>query len=342
MRAPALAAAALALALLVGPASAGHAVSAGGTLSARGEIAAISADGGHVVVHVHPTRGCDYGSIWTPSTGAVVHIEDCGSSDAVMSNLTLAGNTAIWWDWSSGNHVYCDDVYTATIEQPKPHPLGICDGTMGDDYFSFAGDRTLVTINDYSVCESDCVGADGGLLRDGDYGVEVRRIRSGRLATVLGPRDFRTVLDARNWRVAVIEPKAILTVYDMSGKLLWRTPGVSGVLRGWIVGNSVVVQRGRSVQVYSAGSGVIPTRSLPKGARLNDVAGGLALYTVGSSVHLLRLSDGRDRRLVTTKGLVGAQLTPAGVFYAYNLPGTGANQGRVIFVPIAEALQALR
>jgi len=42
--------------------------------------------------------------------------------------------------------------------------------------------------------------------------------------------------------VAVIEPKATLTVYDANGKLLWTTPGVSGVLRGWIDGNSVVVQ----------------------------------------------------------------------------------------------------
>jgi hypothetical protein len=334
MRGAALAVVALSLGGLVGTASAEHAASAGRTLSVRGEVTGISADGGRVAVNVHPASGCEHASIWTPSTGAVVNIEDCGSSDAVLSDLTLAGTTAIWWDWSSGNHVYCDDVYTATIEHPKAHALGICDGTMGDDYFSFAGDRTLVTINDYSVCASDCVGAGGSLLPDGDYGVEVRRIRGGKLATVLGPRNFRTVIDARNWRVAVIEPKATLTVYDASGKLLWTTPGVSGVLRGWIVGNSVVVQRSGLVQVYSPRSGVIPTRSLPKGARLDDVAGGLAVYTVGSSVHLLRLSDGRDRKLVTVKGLVQAQITPAGVFYAAG--------NSVTFVPIRAALQLLR
>jgi hypothetical protein len=333
MRGAALALA-LSLGALVGTASAEHAVSARRTLSVRGEVTGISADGGHVAVHVHPASGCEYASIWTPSTSAVVHIEDCGSSDAVLSDLTLAGSTAIWWDWSSGNHVYCDDVYIATIEHPKPHPLGICDGTMGDDYFGFAGDRTLVAINDYSVCESDCVGPDGGLLPDGDYGVQVRRLRGGKPATVLAGRNFRRFLDARNWRVAVIEPKATLTVYDASGKLLWSTPGVSGVLRGWIVGDSVVVQRSGLVQMYSPRSGVIPTRSLPKGASLDVVVGGLAVYTVGSSVHLLRLSDGHDRRLVTVKGLVQAQITPAGVFYA-----AGSS---VTFVPIRTALQLLR
>jgi hypothetical protein len=39
---------------------------------------------------------------------------------------------------------------------------------------------------------------------------------------------------------------------------------------------------------------------------------------------------------------VGAQLTPAGVFYAYNLSGNGASPGRVTFVPIRTALQGLR
>jgi hypothetical protein len=342
VRAPAVAVAALSLVVLVGTASAEHAVSAGRTLSVRGQVTGISADGGHVAVHAHPASGCEYASIWRPSTGAVVRIEDCGSSDTVFSDLTLAGSTAIWWDWSSGNHVYCDDVYTAAIEHPKAHALGICDGTMGDEYFGFAGDASLVVVSDYTVCEANCTGDNGDLLPDGDYSVEVRRIRDGKLTTILHPVDFRRFLDARNWRVAVIEPRAKLTVYDASGTRLWQTPGVSGVLRGWIVGNSVVVQIGRSVQVYSARSGVIPTRSLPRGARLNDVAGGLAVCTVGSSVHLLCLTDGRDRRLVTVRGLVGAQLTPAGVFYAYNLSGNGASPGRVTFVPIRTALQGLR
>jgi hypothetical protein len=344
MRAPALAAAAAAFVVLAaGTASFAQAGSASLTLAVKGSVESISASGRRVAIHVDSGDSCGTGSIWTPSSGSVIGLPDCGSSDALLSDLTLAGDTAIWWDWSSGNHVYCDDVYTATVADPKPHALGICDGTMADDYFGFAGDRTLVAIDDYSVCQSDCVGPQGGLLPDGDYGVQVRRLRGGgKPATVLPGRDLRKFLDARNRRVAVIEPKATLAVYDAGGKLLWQVPGVSGVESGWIAGASVVVQRGRSVQVYSAHSGVIPARTLPKGAHLADVAGGLVVYTIGSSVHLLRLSDGRDGRIVTVKGLAGAQLTPAGVFYAANVANKGGRRGLVTFVPIRMALQLLR
>jgi hypothetical protein len=54
---------------------------------------------------------------------------------------------------------------------------------------------------------------------------------------------------------------------------------------------------------------------------------------------VLRLSDRRDRTLVTVKGLADAQITPAGVFYgvidkSYN--------GLVTFVPLADVLRKLR
>jgi hypothetical protein len=342
MRAPALAAAAALVVLVAGTASFAHAGSASLTLAVNGSVESISASGRRVAIHVDSGDSCGTGSIWTPSSGAVVSLRDCGSSDALLSDLTLAGDTAIWWDWSSGNHVYCDDVYAATVANPKPHALGICDGTMADDYFGFAGDRTLVTINDYSVCQSDCVGPNGDLLPDGDYGVEVRRLRGGgKPAIVLPGRDLRQFLDAGSWRVAVIEPKGKLTVYDTKGTRLWQTSGVTGVDSGWIAGSTVVVQRGRAVQVYSARIAAIPTRLLPKGAHVADVASGLVVYTIGSSVHLLRLSDGRDGRIVTVKALAGAQLTPAGVFYAANVQKKGGRRGLVTFVPIRVALQLL-
>jgi hypothetical protein len=304
----------------------------GRSLSVRGGIESISAERGLVAIHVHPPSGCDYAAIWKPSTGAVSRVEDCSSSDAVLQDLALAGGAAIWWDWSSGNHVYCDDVYRS--RGGKAHPLGICDGTEGDTYYELAGDSTLVAISDYSVCEADCTDANGNLLPDGDYAVEVRRLGpDDRLTTVLAPRDFRTFLDARGWRIAVIEPKATLTVYDSRGAKLWSRPGVTGVRNGWIVGNAVALEQSGSVRLYSpAGAG--PSRALPKGARVDGVVGGLAVYRTGSTVHLLRLADGRDRRLVTVKGLVEARITPAGVFYA-----AGSS---VAFVPIRTALQKLR
>jgi hypothetical protein len=202
----------------------------------------------------------------------------------------------------------------------------------GGTYYELAGDSSIVAVADYTVCEADCTGANGELLPDGDYGVEVARLAGSKVVPVLKPVDFRVFLDARSWRVATIEPKATLTVWDTAGKKLWSVPGVTGVIGGWIAGNSVVLQQPRMVRPYTA-SGPGSPRPLPRGARVQSVVGGLVLYRTGPTVRLLRLSDGRDRSLATVRGLVGAQLTPAGAFYA---------AGRTVtFVPIGDVLRKL-
>ncbi|HST26561.1 MAG TPA: hypothetical protein VLJ76_11270 [Gaiellaceae bacterium] len=297
----------------------------------------LSAFGGSVAIHAAVEDGCSQsGVLWSPPARKPVPLKDACSNDASYETLTLAGSTAIWWDYDAGNHVYCSDVYVTSLTHVAPHGLGVCDGTEGDTYYEFAGDRSIVAAADYSVCEADCTGANGKLLPDGDYGVEVRRLVGHKLVPLLKPVNFRTFLDAANWRVAVDEPNDVLAVYDSAGKKLWSRPGVNADA-GWIVGNTVVVQHERTVRDYSSRSAG-PARTLPKGGRVTDVLGGIAVYTAGSALHLLRLSDGRDRVLVTVKGLSDAQITPAGVFYGV-VPKT--YDGVVTFVPLAQALRRL-
>jgi hypothetical protein len=94
-----------------------------------------------------------------------------------------------------------------------------------------------------------------------------------------------------------------------------------------------VIHQPLTLRAYSkAGAG--PARLVPKGSTLEGVAGGLALYDVGSTVRVLRLADGRDRKLVTAKGLAGAQITTTGAFYAV--------VRTVTFVPMAAVLRTLR
>ena len=64
---------------------------------------------------------------------------------------------------------------------------------------------------------------------------------------------------------------------------------------------------------------------------LDDAARGLALYTLDGVVHLLRLSSGADG---TVPGARAAELTDAGLFYAY--PGEAPWPGRIRFVPFDE------
>jgi hypothetical protein len=316
-------------AVLVAAALASAAFAAGGPrrFKAPDAVGSISASGASVAIHVGDgINECDPAMVWNAKTGAVTKLEDPCTSDGTFQNLTLAGGTAIWWDQSAGNHVYCDDVYA------NSRGLGLCDGTEGDTFYEFAGDATLATIADYSVCDSDCVGDNGQLLPDGNYGVEVRRLVGRKVVALLKPVDFRVFLDARNWRVATLEPKSTLTVWDTSGKKLWSVAGVAGVYSGVIAGNAVVLHQPLALRVYSkAGAG--PSRPVPRGTTLEGATASLALYDVGSTVRVLRLSDGRDRKLATAAGLAGSQITPAGVFYAV---------GRTVsFVPMAMVLHTL-
>jgi hypothetical protein len=328
MRRAAGALAVAALALVVGATS--HA--GNGRVFAVNGSPFISASGDRVAVLAYSEGNCGPAYVWTPRTNRTTRLQDRCSSDSSFNDLTLAGDNALWWDYSAGNHVYCDDVYA------NSKALGLCDGTEGDTYYEFAGDNALSVVADYSVCAGDCTDDNGNLLPDGNYGVEVRRVRGGKVVPLLKPVDFRTFLDARGWRVAVLEPKDALAVYDANGKMLWSVYGTHGVSAGWIVGNTVVAQQARRVMVFAPRS-TRPVKALPRGGKLADVTGGLAVYTVGSTVHVLRLSDGRDRKVVTQKGLTGAQITRAGVFYAADVSDT---RGVVTFVAMRDVLRRLR
>jgi len=299
----------------------------GRTLSVAGTIKDFSAEAGVVAVHVHPAKGCDYVLTWKPATSQTSRFVHCSSSDYSLQDLTFAGGVPIWWDYSTGNHVYCDDVYAGR------HALGLCDGTEGDTYYEFAGDRTIAAIADYSVCEDDCTGDNGQLLPNGNYCVEVRQLRNGKVVPLLPPKNFRVFLDARNSRVATIEPKATLTVWDAAGKKVWSIPGVTGVLEGSIDGNTVVLHQARSVHAYSAsGSGV--ARPLPKASSIAGVVGGLVVFAAGPTIRVLRLSDGRVRTVVAGSGASLFDFTSAGLWLA--------TDHSVTLMPMTDVLRKLR
>jgi hypothetical protein len=64
---------------------------------------------------------------------------------------------------------------------------------------------------------------------------------------------------------------------------------------------------------------------------LDDAARGVVVYTLDGVVHLLRLRDGAN---VTVPGATTAELTDAGLFYAY--PGEEPWLGRIRFMPFDE------
>jgi hypothetical protein len=86
------------------------------------------------------------------------------------------------------------------------------------------------------------------------------------------------------------------------------------------------------------------------GATVGGISGGLVAYTTADAVHVIRTTDCRDAVLAVGGGLpVGAVMTDAGVFYAFNsaptIGLTGAQLGHVrstiSFVPMSRVVAAV-
>ncbi|MBD0347795.1 MAG: hypothetical protein ICV59_01465 [Thermoleophilia bacterium] len=103
----------------------------------------------------------------------------------------------------------------------------------------------------------------------------------------------------------------------------------------------------RTLPVPKGASGARPRCIYPGGASpaacrvprarplFQDVDGGLLVYVLDTTVHVVRLADGREQRFGAAGAApVFAELEPAGLFYSYRT--TTRLKGRVQFVPRSE------
>jgi hypothetical protein len=325
----------VALALFLVPGAAGGSATTK-TIGTRGEVVSISADGGSVAIHavLGSDPGCDSGSVWSPATGKVVRFQDtpCGKrqSDDEYDELTLAGTRVVWTDYDYGNHAYCNGPYVATAAKPKPANLGECppEPENLDMYWEYKGDDALLVARSYFLCELDC---EEDYTRTFDDAVQIYSVSAG-LTTLLKAKDDTKLLDADAGRILLRDPAKKLLVLNAAGKQIGMLP--LDAKAAWLSGASQVsVPTGATLHTYDIATGKLAeTCVMKKGAKVQDVENGLAVYLAPGEVHLLTIATGRDRVVARQKGLVQADLEPAGLFYAYNVPGGGSKPGRVAFV----------
>jgi hypothetical protein len=133
-------------------------------------------------------------------------------------------------------------------------------------------------------------------------------------------------------RIVVRRADRSLELLDLDGGRL-RSFDVAA-LGAALAGDDLVVHVRGELRDYSASTGdlrcVWPLPDVP-GVKLDDAARGVVVYTLDGIVHLLRLGDGADAKL---PGATAAELTDAGLFYAY--PGEEPWPGRIRFVPFNE------
>lgn len=143
-------------------------------------------------------------------------------------------------------------------------------------------------------------------------------------------------------RIVARRPDGSLELLDFDGGL--RRSFDVNALGAVLEGDDLVVLVQGELRDYSASTGkllsVWPLPDVPSAGRcrltscpgirltLDDAARGVVVYTLDGVVHLLRLRDGTD---ATVPGATTAELTDAGLFYAY--VGEEPWPGRIRFMP---------
>lgn len=304
------------------------------SLTARGFVDDLSADGTRAAVS--DSSAVD---VWTVGgdTKKFESESDCGG----VRDLTLAG-PRVAWDYGCVSNTVDETHYVfGTLASGSVREIVF-------DYYkdapwngNLAGDGGLLVYNTWEAKDSDSpateqklwqvVGeqrASSRVLLAGPDALDVAAVDAGRIA-VLRPDDLFVVLDARGKRQSAfrLSPKDIEAVR--------------------LTGSQLVLLRGMTIEVRNATTGAIghrwPVAKSDAPVTLEDAQGDFAVYTAGIAIHLLRLSDGRDRVLaIANQGdPAHADLEPSGLYYSYNETGS-AKPGRVRFVPPSRVAAAFR
>jgi WD40 repeat protein len=299
------------------------------TIATRDPVSDLSADGSRVafVVSSTPTQ-CGHIAAWTPGTNTFLRV---GDSHCVVSyGLELAG-TRVGWAFVEGCGNSCDvSLYTATFEARAP--LKICDlcGNFSADEgppsdFNLHGDGDLLVFGD----DRRLVRIGGG----GEHCQEAER-RSPAICTTLRRDSHVAPVDSVYAEQIAIRESDEVTVLNAQGAVVREFPFTPDeVSAARLDGGHLVVARLAVIDVYDVATGArLMSQPLPRGFKLSNVDGGIAVLRHGETIMLLRLDDGRSRTLAPGKGPRFAELEPPGLYYSYAI---GA-EGRVGFIPRSE------
>ncbi|HKD95364.1 MAG TPA: hypothetical protein VKB43_11715 [Gaiellaceae bacterium] len=252
----------------------------------------------------------------------------------------------------------CDGVdQRVVVLQPSKAPVTVMHvqsalGAAGGRIDGLAGGDDVLVFN------RDSVDKRGGTKTDTLYridGVHAHAIATGRYA-------------GRPWavshgRILVAPAQSTLAVLRADGRRVARfgtgfadvpvgVPDPSIVFDGRIAYGEDYLETGSLTGVRQDGSTVHPGADcvLGPGATLGGVSGKYLTYITADAVHVIRTSDCRDALIAVGGGFpVGAVLTPAGLFYAFNarpglgddLPSLGRIHSTVTFMPMARVRHAV-
>lgn len=287
-------------------------------IQVAGSVAGVAADGVRAAIGVR-RRGCSQVVVWTRTTRSATALgrprcEPSSSTGSGILGPSLAATRALWVTYVGGN-IREWSLWTAStrrrtprrlgfiaqdVELPSPFVLGEGDATRRGDLLPYAVRDTLIVLRSSGA---------RAFTRRANGRITAVASKGGEVAFAVG----RTV--------QVVDRERTLATYSFP----------AAVDRVFITGNALLVQYGRTLERRRADES--RTRTVPAAARLVDGEGDLAVYVVGGSVHVLRLTDSKDVAWASPYQRAFGQLEAAGL-----LIGAGR---RVTLVPRARVVALL-
>jgi FG-GAP-like repeat len=318
--------------------------------STRRPIRLLAADGTHAAVATAKGKACGAVVVWSVRRPGSRSYPWCYEDG--VSELALGASQVAWIEEGGGNNlemtVMAARLAGGAAKQVDFETNGDRAGgdPTGDWVGVLRGGGSLLAYNAWQVvCTHQ--NADGGYC---DWvGVGKRRlirISRGRRSLVGSGPNAYPLAAVGGGRMAVTSEDGAVNVLAPSGKTVATVPADAGDPPRTVALSSsrLALERTFGLDLYDPRTAA-KKASVPLGPaaalQLVGVTGKLALLRGPRSLLLVRLADGRFASLPLRSpggaALVGAELTEAGLFSAYNLP-KAARKGRIVFVPTARLL----
>src|SRR5438105_3990417 len=297
------------------------------------------------------------------------------STGAAIFSVALAGTRVAYVQFGGGNTRELQ-LRSTTVAQRAPVTVASAsftlDETSGTYIGRLAGDGPLLAFDWWNVCPA-CAGA---ARPQPDRSAVFRIASSGDACPSAGLGSLRRcalvragfgtlrLLSVAGGSLALLQPDGSVAVATTTGATTATIPFAAGELRAARLDSdgrslaALVASGGKNLlRVYDASGTLAATYPLPTARtsgdatcddpngcrlpalRLEDVQSGIAVFVLGSDVHLLRLADGKSA-IVRAPGRtpVHAQLEPDGLYYSYSL---AARSSRVVFMPFSAVVAKL-
>jgi hypothetical protein len=248
----------------------------GATISARGTVTALAADGTDVSFATVPNASdCDRVFVWQTTARKPVQLgkkQRCKSKTLGITALGVTKDRALWVT-GTGNPVATLRLWTATSAKPTPKALGTAVRDMQ------ANEPVPIV-----------VGTAGGGLLPYAMGATVAVLRSnGTSFPWIAPARV-VALAARGGRVAVATEGSRVTVLDGKGNVVSVDLFSSDVSAVAMTAKGLLVQRGSTLELRrEADAHEYP---MTAAGQLEDADSKYAVWSDGKLVHVIRLPDG--------------------------------------------------